>query len=272
MPRKRKEEKGRKKQPSLDAVMVWMLHKDAPLRYDQLENCVADSAGLKKQKGSTVLRKKVKYDYLRMLLHEEIVRKLVYDHEEWYALFDYGPKQDIKVLSTIEEYIRVYGSWPSKEQIAQEVGIAPREAERIAYKLAPLTGWSTATPEGTDYRRFLRRLELAAWLKNGCAKAKFVREHWTRNDIRIAEALRSRYPDLVPALDVFRFEGESKDVFHYSYVWPPDSPLEISLDAALHRVYDASRADFRGCTGLRIQKRDKAETGPLSIAKAGETA
>ncbi|MGA2462349.1 MAG: hypothetical protein ABSF82_13105 [Candidatus Bathyarchaeia archaeon] len=262
MPRKRVEMKGRKKDPSLDAVIVWLLHKNAPLRYDCLEKGVAEKARLMDQMNRPSFKKKIKYDYLRMLLDEKIVRKLIHDHQDYYALFDYAPK-DAEVVWIIEEFLRKHGSWPSIEQIGGKMGITPKEAERIAYKLAPLTGWSTAAPDDTDYQDFVGRLELAAWIRIGCRETKFVREHWTPNDIKCAESLLSRYPDLLPIINAY--EGESEKIFHYTFRWP-DSPIQTNLDAM--RVHKANRSDFRGSTGLRIQKRDK--TARSSTPEAGD--
>jgi hypothetical protein len=276
MPRQREQRRNpRKLQLSRDAAIIWALHNKQPTNLQDLVKKTAELITVRNYD----LSKSIKYDHLRYLVEERsIIKVLERDGEELYALRDYETLQ-ASVKWAIEDFeLLLFCRWPSVGEIAIRVGETPKATEEAVYRVAPRIGWIPPPSKAQEKNLYLadaqssarRRLELAAWIKLGCEETEYVKNNWPGEDeeLQKAKELPKKYPHHVPEVEAYRFQGESKERFHYRLLWPKISGKIIGI-ASLGALLVTSRhmtpkgiartvytRDFNGCLDkLTIEER-----------------
>ena len=178
-----------------DARVILALHRRQPQTLESLTNELkTDSKGLK-------------YVILPYLTARKIVKELQKNDITLYALADYD-EAEIKVQSATEDFMLLYHRRPTVEEIGAKTGLAPKEITKLIYKLAPRLEWGTPTEEEqrTSILKASRRLELAAWIKQGCGEYNFIMSSWTRREFTEAKKILEKFPDYVPEITVSKIE------------------------------------------------------------------
>lgn len=230
-----------------DASVIWALHIQQPVNFNSL------------QESAKVRYPRLRYDILPFLIDEGIVREVKHEGETMYVLSDYVAAE-LAVSECMKDFQLLHQRWPSLEEIASRVGKTPSEISTVVYKIAPSTGWKLPSDEDLRSSPYLAGtlLELAAWLKAGCADAAFVRKNWTKKQVDGARRILDRFPDHIPTIDAYTIQGDIRNrsgkKFYYTLTYPEIAIEIVKAQSAEPRM--ASYDDFSGCTErLKIQER-----------------
>ena len=228
MPRQREQRRNpRKSQLSRDAAIIWALHNKQPMNLQDLAKKTAELITVRNHD----LSKSIKYDYLRYLVEERsIIKVLERDGEELCALRDYENLQ-ASVKWAIEDFELLFCRWPSVEEIAVKIGRTPTEIEHFVYELAPEIGWELPPSEQRKKEEYVvaaqskarMRLELAAWLDLGCRNSDYVKKQWPKEAFSKAKAIRAKRKAYMPKVQAWNYPEDSDTRLYYRLCWPTEA-------------------------------------------------